>query len=94
MAMEKEGIYVIRASSDWSLVIFAEMNGDEAEKTDYYRYELFKEREGITKEDVKTYFSGQADGMGYGEGVKFFRTISELDAWMKKKFIEATSTVD
>lgn len=90
-------MYVIRASGDYEILII-EANivlgeGDKVEKANYYRYELLYPEKGlqkITKEDVEGYFSGQADGWGYGPLPKDgFETFEELKEWAEKAALEA-----
>lgn len=79
--------YIIRASSDFEIVIVVKLkNIKGCEPAQHYLSDArakdggFKE---ITMAEAEGYFSGMADGMGFGKlPSKGFRSLKNLKAWI------------
>lgn len=84
---------VIRASSGYETII---VTFEENKKTKHYLHDdriyrnsgiVFKE---ISKKEAERYFSGQADGMGFGVFPrKFFTSLEEIEEWRKEARLQA-----
>jgi len=84
---------VIRVSSDYQVVILIDPPGAKPEDADKTVYEhngyISDNDEGDYFTDISThaalgYFSGQADGMGWGEiPAKPFDTLAEAEEWAR-----------
>lgn len=92
--------YIVRASSDYGVIIIQKINqteGDETKSDEFYRYDLDllypegNQLKTISEDEAKGYLgSRQSDGLGWGilpeDG---FDTMAELIEWDKNAYVAA-----